>query len=116
MADRRLEDLSTDSHRMMHLSFKGSMVQWLRRSMALRAVQGFNLLIVNSALLHFLSSLGIAQASFALHSLLRKLLITNCSLLIAFWRVCFPLRPEGTAYVSPRQRLGEMVRFSLSSP
>ena len=38
--------------------------------------------LVNSASLHFLSSLGIAQASLALHSLLRKLLIANCSLFI----------------------------------
>jgi len=34
--------------------------------------------LVNSASLHFLSSLGIAQASLALHSLLRKLLIVHC--------------------------------------
>jgi len=71
--------------------------------MALRAVQGFNngsmpaaspwrsmaapfngtscrskVQLVNSASLHFLSSLGIAQASLALHSLLRKLLIVHC--------------------------------------
>jgi hypothetical protein len=49
--------------------FKGCAVQSLRRS----KVQ-----LVNSASLHFLSSLGIAQASLALHSLLRKLLIVNC--------------------------------------
>jgi len=41
-------NFTTDSHGLIHLSFKGStIVQCLRRSKALRAVQKFNLLIAH---------------------------------------------------------------------
>jgi len=59
--------------------FKGStMVQCLRLRLGVQWLRRSKVQLVNSASLHFLSSLGIAQASLALHSLLRKLLIAHC--------------------------------------